>query len=312
MGLAIVNVILPIVVALALGMLARRRGWIGEQGVDALKNIVSRITLPIVLFNAMFTATYSASAAVVIFAVFFGFVLGLLAGKALSKAFPQFGKYFPFLITTCESGMMGYPLIAMLFGARGQQAFAMADLPHTVFFFAVALTFMRIAGGRRPAAGEIVRGIFSAPPFDGMLLGMVLGLLNVDELLAGTELWGVYTTLVEFITAPTTMLVLLFLGYSLSFRREVMRPVVTTALLRFAVMGAIAALCVCIVFLIVPFDRVQLFSILLVFLLPPSFGIPIFAGSKGSEEEYISTTISFSTLLTLLAFTVLSVLALAQ
>ncbi len=310
MALTIGNLILPIALVLALGAVARRRGWIREAGVDALKNIVGKITLPVILFNAMFTASYSLSAAVTIGAVFLGFVLTLLAGLLLSRAFPRYGKYFPYLITTCESGMLGYPLIAMLFGAAGQSAFAMADLPHTVFFFAVAATGLRIADGEKPDVKSVVHGIFSAAPFDGMLLGMLLGLAGVDELLRAAPVWTTYETVVSFVTAPTTVLVLLFLGYSLSFRRELMRPVIVTSLLRLAVTGAVAALVAFAVFRLVPFDRAQLFSILLVFLLPPSFSIPVFSKLKGSEE-YVSTTISFSTVVSLLAFAVMAVFALA-
>ncbi len=310
MGLVILELLLPIAIVLALGVVSRRYGWISEQGVSALKTIVGKITLPIILFNAMFTAEYSVSSAVTVAAVFLGFVLALGAGRALSRLFPQYGKHFPLLITTCESGLLGYPLIALLFGAAGQQAFAMADLPHTVFFFSVALSCLRVIDGQKTSAGEIVRGIFSAPPFDGMLLGMILGLAGADTLLARSPVWSLYTTTVDFITAPTTVLVLLFLGYSLSFRREVMRQVAVTALLRLAVMGAVAALCAFAVFRIVPFDRVQLFAIILVFLLPPSFSIPIFSELRGSEE-YVSTTISFSTLVTLACFAVMAIFAIA-
>ena len=124
MALTVLNIVLPIAIVLALGVVSRRRGWIGASGVEALKNIVGKITLPVILFNAMLTASYSLSSVVTIVSVFLGFVLALLVGFLLSKAFPRYGKYFPYLITTCESGMLGYPLIALLFGAAGQSAFA--------------------------------------------------------------------------------------------------------------------------------------------------------------------------------------------
>ena len=140
---------------------------------------------------------------------------------------------------------------------------------------------------------------------------MILGLAGVDELLSGAPVWSTYTAVVEFISAPTTVLVLLFLGYSLSVRRDLMRPVVTTALLRLAVTGAVSALVAFVVFRFVPFDRVLLFSILLVYLLPPSFAIPVFSKLEAGDEEYVSTTISFSTLVSLLVFVVMAVFAYA-
>ena len=75
-------------------------------------------------------------------------------------------------------------------------------------------------------------------------------------------------------------------------------------------MGATGALVAFVVFRFVPYDRVLLFSILLLFFLPPSFAVPMFSKLKG-YEEYISTTISFYTIITLLIFIVMAALTLA-
>ena len=310
MVLQVINLILPIALTLSLGMLGRRRGWFSDDGINAFKNIVSKVMLPLVLFNAMFTAEYSVSALFTIMGCFLGLCLALAIGFGVSKAFPQYGKYMPFMLSTCESGMIGYPLIAMLFGALGMQRFAMADLPQTVFFFLVAASLLQVADGLKPSAGVLLKNIFTAPPFDGMLAGMILGLLGVDELFRQRILWETYETTISFITGPTTVLILLFLGYSLSFQRETLKPVVVTALLRLLIMGSVGALVAFMVFRFVPYDRVLLFSIILLFLLPPSFAVPMFSRLKGSEE-YISTTISFSTVVTLLIFIIMAVLAFA-
>lgn len=310
MVLNVVNLILPIAISLFLGLFGRRRGWFSDDGVNAFKNIVSNAMLPLVLFNAMFTAEYSASSLFTVIGCFLGLCLALGVGFLISRAFPRYGKYMPFMLSTCESGMIGYPLVAMLFGALGTQSFAMADLPQTVFFFVIALSLLQVRDGLKPSAGALIKNIFTAPPFDGMLLGMLCGLLGLDELFRRSILWETYATTIEFITGPTTMLILLYLGYSLSFRKETLKPVVITSLLRLVNMGLIGALVTFLVFRFVPYDRVQMFSIMLLFLLPPSFSIPVFSKLEGSEE-YISTTISFSTVVTLLVFIVMAVLAFA-
>ena len=310
MFLQIVNLILPIAAALTLGMAGRKRGWFGDEGINAFKNIVSKVMLPLVLFNAMLTAEYTASALFTVVGCFLGLCLALAIGFALRRVFPQYGKYMPFMISTCESGMIGYPLIAMLFGVLGVQRFAMVDLPQTVFFFVVAASLLQVADGLKPSAASLLRNIFTAPPFDGMLAGMILGLLNVDGLLSQTALWETYTTLIEFLTGPTTVLILLFLGYSLSFKRELLKAVAVTALLRLLVMGAVGALVKFMLFRFVPYDRILMFAVLLLFLLPPSFAVPMFSRLEGSEE-YIATTISFCTVVTLLLFIVMAVFAFA-
>lgn len=310
MFLDVLNLILPIAIVLSLGVTGRIRGWFSETGIEAFKNIVSKVMLPLVLFNAMFTAEYSLSSLIVILSCFVGLCLALALGFLISRAFPSYGKYMPLLFSSSESGMLGYPLIGMLFGAIGMQRFAMADLPQTVFFFVVSASLLRIRDGLKPTVSSLIKSIFSAPPFDGMLLGMICGLLGLDTVFRTSPLWETYETVISFVTGPTTVLILLFLGYSLTLRRDILKPVAVTAFLRLIVMGCTSVLVSLVVFRFVPYDKTLLFSVLLVFLLPPSFAIPVFSKLEGSEE-YVSTTISFSTILSLLIFIVMAIFSVA-
>ena len=54
MFLQILNLILPIAAALALGMAGRKRGWFGDEGINAFKNIVSKVMLLLFLLPPSF------------------------------------------------------------------------------------------------------------------------------------------------------------------------------------------------------------------------------------------------------------------
>ena len=48
----ILNTIVPVIIMLCIGMIARRTGMLTREGVNALKSVVVNITLPAVMLNA--------------------------------------------------------------------------------------------------------------------------------------------------------------------------------------------------------------------------------------------------------------------
>ena len=58
--ISILETALPVFLALGLGMLCRKTGFLNREAVDALKKVVINLTLPAVLLNAFATAEYSA------------------------------------------------------------------------------------------------------------------------------------------------------------------------------------------------------------------------------------------------------------
>ena len=98
MALQVLQMVLPIVALLALGMVCRRRNIFDMKGLAGLKAVVGDICLPVVLFNAFFTAKYSLSVALIFVLVYAGFALALGLGFALRKLAAPHGKFFPFLL----------------------------------------------------------------------------------------------------------------------------------------------------------------------------------------------------------------------
>ena len=151
---------------------------------------------------------------------------------------------------------------------------------------------------------------FTFRVFTALGLGIVLGATGVGKWALHSSAGELLGKLIGFLTAPTSVLILLIVGYELSVSRSLMKPVLITALLRLAVMGALCGVCALIVFSLTPFDKKLLVALLLGFSLPAPFIIPLFADTAG-HGEYISTTLSFSTLFSILAFIGVAVYTLA-
>ena len=310
MALAIAQMVLPVLLVIALGYLCKQKSWLDEAGLAGLKTVVNRITLPVVLFNAFFTADYSAVTLLTFAVVFASLGVALAAGFWARRLNPRYAKFMPFLMTGFEGGMLGYALFGLLYGADQTHVFAMVDIGQTVFAYTVFLSALKVADGKKTSAKAVAVNVLTTPASAGMLLGIVLGATGVGKWALHSSAGELLGKLIGFLTAPTSILILLIVGYELSVSRSLMKPVLITALLRLAVMGALCGVCALIVFSLTPFDKKLLVALLLGFSLPAPFIIPLFADTAG-HGEYISTTLSFSTLFSILAFIGVAVYTLA-
>ena len=240
MVLQVIQMVLPIVVLLALGMVCRRKNIFDMNGLAGLKAVVGDICLPVVLFNAFFTAHYSAAVALIFVLVYAGFGLALALGFAMRKLAAPHGKFFPFLLTSAEGGMLGYALYGVLMGE--QSGFAAADLGQTVFAYTAFLGFLALTDGRKPTAGGLVKNMVTNKCCIGMALGILLGVLGVGQWVLASPAAGIVTETISMIAAPTSALVLLVVGYELDLDKTLLRPVAVTVLCRLAVMGCLLAL----------------------------------------------------------------------
>lgn len=307
MALQVIQMVLPIVILLGLGMLCRRKKIFDPNGLAGLKAVVGDVCLPVVLFNAFFTAHYSAAVALTFLLVYAGFGAALAAGFALRKLAAPHGKFFPFLLASAEGGMLGYALYGVLMGE--QSGFAAVDLGQTVFAYTAFLGFLSLTDGRKPTAAGLLKNMVTNKCCIGMALGILLGALGVGQWVLSGPAAGVVTGVIAMITAPTSALVLLVVGYELDLDKSLLRPVAVTVVCRLAVMALLLAVVSFVLFRLVPYDKGLQIALMILYALPAPFIIPLFA-DVGEEGKYISTSLSVHTLCTILLFVAIAAFSL--
>lgn len=306
----ILSKVLPVLVMIALGRLCETKQIINDEQHAGLKAIVGDILLPVVLFQAFFTADYGKRMLLVFVLVFVGYGAALVAGYALRRFVKPYGRFMPLLMTGAEGGMLGYALYALLCGADQTKTYAMVDIGQTVFAYTVFLTALKAAGGEKMTPNFIVKNIVTNKACIGMLSGIVLGALGVYRAIDGTAAGEIVSSLLSFITAPTSALILIIMGYQLHVSRQLLRPVLTTMGLRLGVLAVVCAAVSGILFTVIPFDKGLLLALMLQYSLPAPFIIPLFA-DMGDDAEYVSTTLSLGTVLAVLLFFLLTAFSLA-
>ena len=306
----ILSKVLPVLVMIALGRLCETKRIINDEQHAGLKAIVGDILLPVVLFQAFFTADYGKRMLLVFVLVFVGYGAALAAGYALRRFVKPYDRFMPLLMTSAEGGMLGYALYALLCGADQTKTYAMVDIGQTVFAYTVFLTALKAAGGEKMTPKFIMKNIVTNKGCIGMLSGIVLGALGVYRAIDGTAAGEIVSSLLSFITAPTSALILIIMGYQLHVSKQLLRPVLTTMGLRLGVLAVVCAVVSGILFAVIPFDKGLLLALMLQYTLPAPFIIPLYA-DLGDDAEYVSTTLSLGTVLAVLLFFLLTAFSLA-
>ena len=305
----ILSMVLPVLAMILLGRLCAARGILNDERHAGLKAIIGDILLPVVLFRAFFTAQYGGKLLLVFALVFLSCLLTLLAGFALKRFVRPYDRFMPLLMTSFEGGMLGYALFALLAGQDQTATYAMVDIGQTMFAYTVFLAALKSVEGGRMSPGAMLQNMLSNKACIGMLLGIVLGALGVYRAIAPTPFGTVLMELIAFISAPTSALILLVVGYQLKVSRKLMKPVAITLGLRLAVMAVAFGLVSLVLFAIIPYEKPLMLALMLQYTLPAPFIIPLFADLK-DDGEYVSTTLSMGTVLSVALFVFVAVFSL--
>lgn len=297
----ILQTALPVLAALALGVLCRKLNFLTRDGVDTLKKVVVNLTLPAVVFAAFATAEYSLQTIAIPVLVFLLCCLGLVLGRLLARLLRLPGRVTPYLAGGFEAGMLGYALFALLFPQESSARFAILDLGQTLFVFTLYKALL--SGGKETKS--LWKDIVNTPILWGTFAGLLVGATGLFAWMTRNGSAAVVTSLTDFLSAPTGMMILLAVGYDLDFAEIRWRETARFVVLRLAAMAILFA-----VLLLV--NRTLLHGIifegaaLLLFILPPPYVLPIFA-DEPSQRAQISSALSALTVVTLLLFAVMTV-----
>ena len=231
-----------------------------------------------------------------------GLVLGRLANKLLRIRQPL----LPFLTSGFEVGMMGYALYTMLFGAEYLTNMAIADLGQVVFVFSVYISLLNAQNGM--GKKETLRAMVSSPAFLGIFGGLLVGVTGLGAVIASSALGGTLESILSFLGAPTGYVILFAIGYEISLSRTNLKDAAIAAVIRLAIMGALCFLALTLVNLFIEVDMYLKYALILVFLLPAPFVLPIYVKDP-AQSSYASTCLSLYTLLSVVLFAVLTLFA---
>ncbi len=298
----ILNTIIPVILMLCIGVIARRSKLLSREGINALKSIVVNITLPAVMLNAFATMDYSVNNIIMTAVMFVSCVAALLLGKLAAGG----SRFIPFLTTGFEAGMLGYSLFMLLYGSENISAFAYIDLGQVLFVFTLYKILLGADSDDKPKASVLVREMLTSPTVIAIICGVILGATGIYRALEGIGVSSLIDACTDFVSAPTGAVILITIGYDLvlsdipwkSVIRVLVSRIVIMALLRVGVGAVVHA---------IGMGDILDPALNIMFILPPPYVLPVFADDE-KQRNFVSSSLSVTTLATIVCFIILTVM----
>ena len=299
--------LLPVFLILAIGFLARRSGFLNASAMDGLKSVLIRVGLPSALFLAFCQADLNPGYIWVFLAVFgfcvFLYLLGGALHRWLPRVFPD--AYTNAYFTGFEFGMIGIGLFTAIWGMEKLPTIAMIALGHEIFIWFVYVPVLESRKTGRVDVWKIVRDFFRTPTVMAILLGVLFNVFGIyiylSSVMAGQAVLK-SLTMTSNLVAP---LILLVIGYSLSFKRVPLRKSIALIATRWAAVLGFGYLLLQVLQRFLVLDGFFRVAFVAFILLPPPFILPLFMKPEHREEiSFFSELLIYYTVVSFFAYMV--------
>ena len=301
--LNIAKIVVPILAAVILGIIARRKELLSEQDVKGMQQFVMKFGLPCVIFNSCLAADIGAESLSSMALVLPSVLLGTLwAFRARKGKLPYHN--LPQLFCAQETGMLGIPLFMILFGVDQAYRMGVLDIAQALTAHPT-IAILAATSEKNPSTRSVIKNVLTSPLLIMSLLGLTLNLIGVSGWLDDLGLLNVLTECTGFLGQPISALMIFAVGYNFSLEkgnRSVILRLSVGHFLYFALWGLVIQ---GVLFLIPGVDALTRWSILLYTTLPASYLAP----TLGRSREDYTVASGVCSLLTIPALVVFCIIA---
>ena len=305
----VLEIILPVIVMILLGMACRKWKLLTKSGIDSMKLLVTNIMLPVAIFHALATADYSRETGIVVAIMFVMLLVSFGSGFLLRPLMTEdYRKYLPFMVSLYECGLMAYPLYTSLCGQENLSQIAVLDIAGLLFGFSVYMGMLgQTENDEKINVGSLVKSALHTPAFIASVLGIIAGLTKVIVMLLDTPFGGVYSAVENILTTSVTAIILLVVGYSMELTPALIKPCLRTILLRVLIQTVMAAGVIFAVHHFVGKQQLLDLAIITYLSAPATFSMQTFL-KKEESGAYVSTTNSLYCVVSIVVYMILAVI----
>lgn len=304
----VLQIVMPVLVMIILGMLCRKWKILTGEGVANMKVLVTNVMLPVAIFHALATAEYNKETGILILIMLIMLIVSFSLGFVLKPFLKgKYQRYLPFMVSVYEGGLMAYPLYTSLCGSENLSHVAVLDIAGLLFGFSIYMGMLgQVEDGGKIDVKKLFSSAIRTPAFIASVLGIIAGLSKIIIILLDSPFGGVYQSVENILTTSVTAIILLVVGYSMELNANLLKPCITTILLRMILQGVMMAGVLFAVHSLVGESQIVNLAIITYMSSPATFSMQTFMKDE-EGSAYVSTTNSMYCLVSILVYIILAV-----
>ena len=304
----VLQIVMPVLVMIILGMLCRNWKILTGEGVANMKVLVTNVMLPVAIFHALATAEYNKETGILILIMLVMLIVSFSLGFVLKPFLKgKYQRYLPFMVSVYEGGLMAYPLYTSLCGSENLSHVAVLDIAGLLFGFSIYMGMLgQVEDGGKIDVKKLFSSAIRTPAFIASVLGIIAGLSKIIIILLDSPFGGVYQSVENILTTSVTAIILLVVGYSMELNANLLKPCITTILIRMILQGVMMAGVLFAVHSLVGDSQIVNLAIITYMSSPATFSMQTFMKDE-EGSAYVSTTNSMYCLVSILVYIILAV-----
>lgn len=289
---AVAQVIVPIFLAIAMGILARKKQMLTPEENRGLQQFVMKFGLPCIIFNSCLTADIGTESLTSMALVIpFMLVSTFWAFHARKKLFPYHN--LPQMFCAQETGMLGIPLFMILFGTAQAYRMGVLDMAQAITAYPT-IAILSAKTDENPSVKSIIKAVLTSPFLIMAVLGLGLNLLGIAAWMDQIGIGPVITESTSFLAQPISAMMIFSVGYNFSLAKGSRARIFQLSAIHFIAFAVFGGLVQLILLLIPNVDDLTRWVLLLYCALPASYLAP----SLGKTEEEFTVSSGVCSVLT--------------
>jgi len=306
--------VVPLVFIIVLGAVLEKTRFIDEDAVKGMKKIVLNLSLPSLIFLNFLRSDLKPESLLLSAFIFGACMIGLGVGFLFKKLQRSSNQFYPSVYSSFVTGLLGYPFFISVFGSDHLYKLAILDIGNLLFIFTVLSMFLDSVrcgqtGNNRIKFSDHIKNMAKSPIMIGLLFGILISLTGIGGNVESHPITSSFISALTMISSTTVPIILLVIGYELHFDIKQFVEPISAVIMRILLMLFLAYLLnTYVVERLFKLDEMYKMAVYTMFVLPPTFVIPVFIEGECEEKRFVLNFFSIHVIISVITFMILLML----